>query len=157
MSVNAKSKPKSAPQSVTAVLNQALATTLDLKLQTKQAHWNVTGENFIALHELFDQVATAVEGYADQLAERSVQLGSKANGLVTDISRVSQLATFPSGINDGSKYVKVIASALRKTADQARDGIDTADDLGDKVSADIFTQVAGGLDKWRWFVESHIK
>ena len=153
----AKSTSKASPQSVTAVLNQSLATALDLKLQVKQAHWNVTGENFIALHELFDQVATAVDGYGDQLAERSVQLGVKANGLVNDIARSSKLAPFPSGINDSSKYVRVISAALRTAADQMREAIDQSDDLGDKVTADIFTQVAGGLDKWRWFVESHQK
>ncbi len=38
-------------------LNQHLATLIDLKLQAKQAHWNVKGPQFIALHELFDKVA----------------------------------------------------------------------------------------------------
>ncbi len=36
------------------LLNQQLADGLDLALQAKQAHWNVKGPNFIALHELFD-------------------------------------------------------------------------------------------------------
>lgn len=40
------------------------------------------GPSFIGLHELFDQVAEAVEGYVDQIAERVVQLGGVAEGTV---------------------------------------------------------------------------
>src|SRR5213592_3545651 len=39
---------------VVELLNARLADCTDLQTQTKQAHWNVKGPNFIALHELFD-------------------------------------------------------------------------------------------------------
>jgi hypothetical protein len=42
---------------IIALLNLALALTLDLKTQVKQAHWNVKGMNFYQLHQLFDQIA----------------------------------------------------------------------------------------------------
>ena len=38
------------------LLNARLADAIDLQTQTKQAHWNVKGPNFIALHELFDKI-----------------------------------------------------------------------------------------------------
>ena len=41
------------------LLNARLADALDLSAQTKQAHWNVRGKNFIALHELFDKLHDA--------------------------------------------------------------------------------------------------
>jgi len=63
-----------------ALLNQRLASAVDLQKQMKQAHWNVKGPSFIGLHELFDKVAEAVEGYVDQIAERIVQLGGVAEG-----------------------------------------------------------------------------
>ena len=28
--------------------------------------------------------------------------------------------------------------------------------LGDAASADIFTEVVRGIDKWLWFVEAHL-
>src|ERR1700730_9847449 len=54
-----------------AVLNRHLAATIDLHAQVKQAHWNVRGPTFIAIHELFDKVADAVEGHSDTIAERA--------------------------------------------------------------------------------------
>ena len=50
---------------VGVLLNARLADTIDLQLQAKQAHWNVKGPNFIALHELFDKVADAAEEASD--------------------------------------------------------------------------------------------
>jgi DNA-binding ferritin-like protein len=65
-----------------ALMNQRLASAVDLQMQMKQAHWNVKGPSFIGLHELFDKVAEAVEGYVDEIAERIVQLGGVAEGTV---------------------------------------------------------------------------
>lgn len=143
--------------SLPALLNHCLASTLDLKLQIKQAHWNVKGDNFIALHELFDRAATEADTFADDLAERAVQLGTAAQGLSQDIVKNSELSSFPAGYQDGAKHVKAVASAIARVADLNRKAIDTADEMGDKVTADLFTGIARGLDKLRWFVEAHQK
>src|SRR2546430_17626937 len=58
--------------------NARLADAIDLQTQTKQAHWNVKGPNFIALHELFDKINEDVEDYVDDIAERAVQVGGVA-------------------------------------------------------------------------------
>ena len=50
-----------------ALMNQRLASAVDLQMQMKQAHWNVKGPSFIGLHELFDKVAEA-----DLIAERDL-------------------------------------------------------------------------------------
>src|SRR4030095_11873799 len=60
---------------VSVLLNARLADSIDLMHQAKQAHWNVKGPSFIALHKLFDEVVDAAEDYMDLLAERVVQLG----------------------------------------------------------------------------------
>src|SRR5262249_14337477 len=57
------------------LLNARLADCIDLQTQTKQAHWNVKGPHFIALHELFDKINEEVEDYVDEIAERAMQLG----------------------------------------------------------------------------------
>src|SRR5262245_41166060 len=63
-----------------ALLNARLADCTDLRTQAKQAHWNVKGPNFIALHELFDKINEEVGDYVDEIAERAVQLGGVAEG-----------------------------------------------------------------------------
>src|SRR5579862_6301655 len=62
------------------LLNARLADAIDLGAQTKHAHWNVKGPNFIALHELFDKIYSEVSEDVDMIAERIMQLGGSAHG-----------------------------------------------------------------------------
>ena len=36
-----------------------------------------------------------------------------------------------------------------------RKAINDANDLGDLDTADLFTEISRGVDKWLWFVEAH--
>lgn len=147
--------PKNQRNELIVLMNQRLADAVDLQMQMKQAHWNVKGPNFISLHELFDKVDAAVESYVDLIAERIVQLGGIAEGTVRMSAARSRLVEYPLGISDGVAHVEAVARALSAFAHEARSMIGDADELDDAVTADLFTEVTRGADKWLWFVESH--
>ena len=94
------------------LLNARLADAIDLQSQTKQAHWNVKGPNFLALHELFDKINEDVEDYVDELAERAVQLGGVAEGTARMAVKRSSLGEYPSGAVDGRSHVDALSSVL---------------------------------------------
>ncbi len=138
------------------LLNARLADSVDLQTQLKQAHWNVKGPQFIALHELFDKVAEAVEDSVDEIAERAVQLGGIALGTARIAAAHSSLSEYPHNILEGLAHVEAVASALAAVGQQVRAAIETADKAGDADTADLFTQVSRELDKQLWFVEAHL-
>jgi starvation-inducible DNA-binding protein len=138
------------------LLNERLADCIDLQTQTKQAHWNVKGPNFIALHELFDQINAAVEDYVDDIAERAVQLGGVAEGTARMVAHRSSLAEYPAAV-DGRSHVEALSSALAAFGKLARKAIDGASESGDLDTADLFTEMSRGIDKWLWFVEAHLQ
>ena len=140
---------------LTVLMNQQLANAVDLQTQMKQAHWNVKGPHFIGLHELFDQIDEAVEGYVDLIAERIVQLGGIAEGTARVVAERSRLEEYPLDIGDGKAHVEATAKALSTFGHEARKSIDHAEELEDADTADIFTEVSRGIDKWLWFVEAH--
>ena len=142
---------------VVELLNARLADCIDLQTQTKQAHWNVKGPHFIALHELFDKVNEAVEGYVDDIDERAVQLGGVAEGTARTVAKRSSLAEYPAKTLDGRGHVEALSSALAAFGKSARQAINDANDLGDLDTADLFTEVSRGIDKWLWFVEAHLQ
>lgn len=142
-------------QKIVTLLNARLADAIDLQLQAKQAHWNVKGPNFIGLHELFDDLAEAIEKYVDDIAERAVALGGTAEGTTQAVAEGTSLAPYPVAAQDWSKHVDRVSSALAAFGARVREAIDTADDLEDKDTADLFTDVSRAVDKWTWFVEAH--
>jgi starvation-inducible DNA-binding protein len=144
-------------EKVIVILNQRLADASDLKSQAKQAHWNVKGMNFIALHELFDAVATAVEGHIDLIAERITTLGGTAMGTVRLAASNSSLSEYPHEITDGTAHVDALSTALADFAKLVRKNIDDASDLGDQDTADLLTEISRETDKNLWFVEAHIQ
>lgn len=137
------------------LMNLRLASAIDLQLQMKQAHWNVKGPSFIGLHELFDKIDEAVESYVDMIAERIVQLGGIAEGTVRVAASRSRLGEYPLTLSDGMAHVDAVATALSTFGQEARATIGEAEELNDAATADLFTEVSRGIDKWLWFVEAH--
>lgn len=148
---------KAKREKVIAILNQRLADSIDLKTQTKQAHWNVKGMNFIALHELFDKVAMAIEEYTDTIAERITSLGGTAFGTARVVAQNSSLSEYPLEITDGTAHVDALSTALADFGKKIRKDIDATDEIGDKDTADLFTGMSREVDKLLWFVEAHIQ
>jgi starvation-inducible DNA-binding protein len=149
--------PEATRSRVVALCNSRLADAVDLQTQVKQAHWNVKGPNFIALHELFDEINEAVEEYVDLTAERVVQLGGIAEGTARLAVKSSKLPEYPPGIAAGHEHVDALSTVLAAYGTLARAAIDETDKLGDKDSADIFTEISRGVDKWLWFLEAHLQ
>ena len=142
---------------VIALCNARLADSVDLETQVKQAPWNVKGPDFISLHKLFDEINEDVEEYVDLTAERVVQLGGVAEGTARLIVKASKLPEYPATIAEGHQHVDALSTALAAYGKLARAAIDEANKLGDADTADIFTEISRGVDKWLWFVEAHLQ
>jgi starvation-inducible DNA-binding protein len=149
--------PEATRTRVITLCNARLADAVDLQTQVKQAHWNVKGPDFIALHKLFDEINEDVEEYVDLTAERVVQLGGTAEGTARLAVKASKLSEYPEGISGGPEHVDALSTALAGYGKLVRAAIDEADKLGDKDTADIFTEISRGADKWLWFLEAHLQ
>jgi starvation-inducible DNA-binding protein len=139
-----------------ALLNRHLAAAIDLHAQVKQAHWNVRGPAFIAIHELFDKVADMVEGYSDTIAERATALGGTAEGTIQVAVDHSFLERYTLGVAGEKAHLAAVTAALAAFGDSARKAIDEAAAFGDQDTSDVFTEVSRGIDKQMWLVEAHL-
>lgn len=147
--------PDATRERVVNELNARLADAIDLQSQVKYAHWNVKGPQFIALHELFDEISDAVLAIIDDVAERAVQLGGTAGGTVRVAAERSALDHYPEGTVASTEHVDAIAKVLAQTAGHMRAAIGVAEAVGDAATADLFTEVVRTLDKKVWLVEAH--
>lgn len=147
--------PEKARLQIVALLDERLADVIDLTLQVKQAHWNVKGPGFIALHGLFDQVWDAFQEYADMIAERIVQLGGTAKGTLDSVKKKTGLPEYPVTIVGGKEHVAALSHTLSIFGRKIRLSIDQAAEMKDANTADLLTEISRGADKNLWLVEAH--
>ena len=138
-----------------ALLNKQLAAAIDLHGQIKQAHWNVRGPTFIAIHQLFDKVAETALEASDMIAERAAGLGGTAEGTVQMACSKSYLVPYKLGVADEAKHVFAVSAALAAFGQSIREAAAVATTQGDATTADLFTEISRGIDQQLWFVESH--
>ncbi len=136
------------------LLNRRLADAIDLQLQSRQAYWNVKGPNFITLRDLFDKIADNVGEDANLIAARIVQLGGMAEGTMHAVAMRSSLDGYLLATADGNGHILALSTTLVAFGKVARYASEQATELKDSDTADIFTEIARGIDTWIWFVET---
>jgi starvation-inducible DNA-binding protein len=149
--------PEKLRRNVIVILNDRLAYAIDLHSQVKQAHWNVKGPHFIALHELFDKISDAVLEQIDEIAERVTSLGGTAEGTVAVASKRSKLKNYPLSITAGKDHLFYLSTQLSVYGKVVREAIADSDELGDADTADLFTGISRDVDKYLWFIEAHLQ
>jgi starvation-inducible DNA-binding protein len=147
--------PTNAKSVAIELLNARVADGIDLALLTKQAHWNLKGPQFIAVHLMLDGFRTEIDDHVDTMAERAVQLGGTALGTVQVVAKASTLAPYPTNITAIKDHLAALSERYAACANAVRANIEQAAEAGDADTADIFTSVSRGLDKSLWMLEAH--
>src|SRR5690606_41697680 len=91
-------KDDNARKAVIDILNARLADAIDLALITKQAHWNLKGADFIAIHEMLDPMRASLDLHVDTIAERVAQLDGIALAPTQLVAQTTQLDPDPTDI-----------------------------------------------------------
>ncbi len=140
---------------VAAELQPVLADLIDLSLQGKQAHWNVVGPFFPAIHAQLDVVVEDARTWSDTVAERIVALGLPAQGQARDVGDGSDLQSLPKDMIRDRDTARLVTERLAAAAARAHHA---ADRLGDRdsVSQDILLEVAHGLEKHLWMFRAQL-
>lgn len=149
--------PEKTRTAVAVILQDNLARSIDVMLQAKQAHWNVKGPQFIALHELFDKISEESEGWVDDMAERIVQFGLIAEGTIQSVVQKSKQPAYPLKASLGYEHLKALSDSLAQFGTSVRHAIDESGKFGDADTADLFTGISRSAEKYLWFLEAHLQ
>ena len=137
------------------IIYKHLVDFLDLAMVTKQAHWNMRGPNFIAVHEMLDPFNAKLLEYADILAERVVQMGGIAMGTPEIVVGETSFDEYPTDISATEDHLRELALRYSTLANRVRRDID--DNKADAATIDFLTQAVEDLDKYTWFIEAHLE
>lgn len=147
---------EAASQKAIAILQNRLSQEQEAALVLKHAHWNVTGPNFIAVHEMIDPQVDIVLAQADETAERIATLGGSPDGRADAVVRQRTWRTFDlEGRRSTEDYLQALIDYYDAFIVDDRTAIAELDEL-DVVSSNVIQDHVQELEKFQWFMRSHL-
>ena len=141
---------EAASEKAIAILQNRLSQEQEAALVLKHAHWNVTGPNFIAVHEMLDPEVEAVLAQADETAERIATLGGTPDGRADAIVRNRTWKSFDAEGRVGTEeYLKALIEYYDRKAIAELDELNV-------ISSNIIQDHVQELEKFQWFMRSHL-
>ncbi len=144
-------------KAVADALTQLLADEHVLYVKTRNYHWNVTGMQFQALHELFGSHYEQLAEAGDDIAERIRSLGFYSPGSMQDFLKNSRLSESDHVNGDAQKMVsnllrdhEAIIQILRHDLDEA---MEVHKDAG---TSDYLTGLMEEHEKMAWMLRAHL-
>lgn len=126
-----------------------------LAVNGKQAHWNVRGANFIAIHELLDTVVTNAQASADEAAERVVALGLPIDARLASVAAKVPSSGVPAGFTQWQDEISAIVADMDAVLVDVQAAIDGLDEV-DLTSQDVAIGIKAAIEKDRWFLSAHL-
>jgi starvation-inducible DNA-binding protein len=139
--------PRDERASMQTLLHQCLAEAIDAYNHARQAHWDLGGADFSALHELFDDFARHLDESTDSLAERSAHLFGASKGgselVAEEAPREEELEALP----PGKSHLDVFASRLAHFRDSVREAGEMARTCSEKELGEILARIGRQVDR----------
>ena len=149
--------PQDVRSKTVALLNSRLADCIDLQTQTKQAHWNVKGPHFAALHPLFETFAVSLANHNDSIAERAVTLGAHVYGTVRHAAKASSLPEYEAETRRDLDHVRLLADRIEAYLKGLRETRDLGETEDDQDTVDLLTGIIEEFEKHGWFLRATLE
>jgi starvation-inducible DNA-binding protein len=139
-------------------LNKLLSDEHVLYIKTRNAHWNVEGPDFAAIHKFFESQYIQLDEIIDQVAERIRAIDHYTEGTMTNFLKLTQLSEESRENNDSLSYIKDLLSDHEAVIIELRENINRfAKDWHDLGSSDFITSLMETHEKMAWMLRAHLK
>ncbi len=143
-------------EQVASILQDLLTDAIDLALNLKQAHWNIRGPQFRALHLHLDEAEGQVREITDGLAERMVALDLPADGRAGTVAKDTSLPPFPPGLIPCDEAIRHLVDQFDGVIAASRTARERLAEI-DAVSEDLVIQGLHVLEKQRWMLAAQLE
>ncbi|WP_369640318.1 Dps family protein [Nocardia sp. JMUB6875] len=144
---------KAETKALGVVLQEALTDLIDLALTAKQAHWNVVGRQFRALHLQLDELVADSREFSDSVAERAASLSISPDGRASTVAESA--LPFPAGYLADREVVELIVARLDAVVHRFRRHIE-ATATADPITQDLFIGITAKLEEHRWMFQAQM-
>lgn len=143
-------------KTVATALQAVSVDLIDMALLAKQAHWNLRGPNFLAIHEKLDEVTASARNFGDEVAERMVMLGVAADGRSKTVAGSTRLEAYPEGFQSVQQTIALVADRLHTLINGLREARAAVEEA-DPVTEDMLIEISGEFEKQLWMFQASQK
>ena len=143
-------------QKSVAALQNTLTELQALQLQTKQAHWNVSGTLWYTLHELLQDHYEGISKYADEVAERNLSIGASSDGRAITIVAASRLPEIPGGYLDDAQVIQFFTYQYEVVGQRIHQRVGDIEKV-DPTSANLLQEVEHTIEKYQWQMRAFLQ
>ena len=140
------------------ILSSLLANEMTLYIKLRKFHWNVSGQSFMELHQLFEAQYTELEVSIDETAERISKLGGKTIGTMSEFSKLSVIKESPNVYPVQKEMLQELVKDHETLIVQFREDIDTCDSKNnDAGTADFLTGLMKDHETMAWKLRRYLE
>lgn len=155
--VDAFGLPLEARKQIAGMLNELLADEYILYTKTLKFHWNLTGEHFGALHNLFEKQYEKILKFIDTIAERSIQLGFQADGTLQEFLSKTSLTERAGESPDDVTMITRLLNDHEKIIQKLHTIITLAEQHGDHGTNNALSEIIEKHEKMAWMLRAHLQ
>lgn len=143
---------------VNAMLTGVLSDGVVLYMKTRKFHWNVSGNSFMELHQLFEEHYKKMEQSIDEVAERINKLGTNTPGTMQEFLNHTSLKESPGKYPAQNEMIKELLKDHEAIIVQLRKNIDDCDEkFKDAGTADFLTDLLREHETMAWTLRRYLK
>ncbi len=142
---------------VAKLLAPLLADEYVLQAKTRNAHWNVVGRDFHAMHLFFETQYTQLAVFIDQIAERIRTLGAESPGSLAAFLKLTHLKELDSRLAHSEHFVKALLADHEKIIREMRDAAKACQKLEDDGTNDFIIGLMQEHEKFAWMLRASLE
>jgi starvation-inducible DNA-binding protein len=139
-----------------AALQNTLTELQALQLQTKQAHWNVSGTLWYTLHELLQEHYEQISKDADMVAERQLAVGASSDGRAITIVAASRLPEIQAGFIDDAQVIQFFTYQYETVGQRIHQRINDVEKV-DPSTSNLLQEVETNIEKFQWQMRAFLQ
>jgi len=143
---------------VATELSILLADEFVLYTKTRNAHWNIEGQDFHSMHKFFESQYEQLDETMDDVAERIRSIGHYAPATLKNYLSLTHLSEVSRSANDSAGFIKELLQDHEQIIIFIRENINRfANEFQDLGTSDFITGLMETHEKMAWMLRAHLR
>jgi starvation-inducible DNA-binding protein len=142
---------------IALLLSKILADEFILYTKSRNAHWNVEGNNFYVMHKFLEKQYEQLDTIIDEVAERIRMIGHYAPGTVKQFLDLTHFVESIRDKNNGNGFIKELLADHEVIIIHLRENIIQLDvEFHDAGTSDFITGLLKTHEQMAWMLRAHL-